>query len=135
MNFINSQYEHSEVTGKILGAAFEVHKILGCGFSEFVYQRALEVEFRLRQIAFVSEKEMMIYYKNEKVGGRRVDFMVEDLIPVEIKAVSMLEKLHLAQSINYLEAFDMEIGLLLNFGSTSLQYKRLVHPKKLKKNS
>lgn len=132
MDFIKPEYQHSEITGKIIGSAFEVHKILGCGFSEFVYQRALEIEFRLRQIPFVPEKEMTIYYKNERVGGRRIDLLVENIIPVEIKAISVLENRDLAQSINYLEAFNLDIGLLINFGSTSLQYKRLVHPKLLK---
>lgn len=134
MDFVKPEYQHSEITGKIIGAAFEVHKVLGCGFSEFVYQRALEVEFRLRQIPFVPEKEMSIYYKNEKVGGRRIDFLIDKIIPVEIKAISILENRDLAQSINYLEAFNLEIGLLINFGNTSLQYKRLVHPKLLKNN-
>ncbi len=132
MDFVRPEYQHSETTGKIIGAAFEVHKILGCGFSELVYQRALEVELRLRQIPFFPEKEMTIYYKNQRVGGRRIDFLVNDLIPVEIKAISVLENRDLAQSINYLEAFNLEIGLLINFGNTSLQYKRLVDPKLLK---
>ena len=135
MNFIKPEYQHSESTGKIIGAAFEVHKILGCGFSELVYQRALEVDFRLRQIPFVPEKEMTIYYKNERVGGRRIDFLVDNIIPVEIKAISVLENRDLAQSINYSEAFNLEIGLLINFGNTSLQYKRLVYPKLLKNKS
>ena len=76
---------------------------------------------------------MTIYYKNERVGGRRIDFLVDNIIPVEIKAISVLENRDLAQSINYSEAFNLEIGLLINFGNTSLQYKRLVHPKLLKK--
>ncbi len=91
MDFVRPEYQHSETTGKIIGAAFEVHKILGCGFSELVYQRALEVELRLRQIPFFPEKEMTIYYKNQRVGGRRIDFLVNDLIPVEIKAISVLK--------------------------------------------
>ena len=110
-----------------------MHKALGCGFSELVYHRALEIEFRLKQIPFISDREMPIFYKNEKVGSRRVDFFVEQLIPVEIKAISVLENRGLAQSINYLEAFNLEIGLLLNFGNPSLQYKRFVHPRLLKK--
>ena len=132
VEFVKPEYKHSEITGKILAAAFEVHKVLGCGFSELVYHRALEVEFRLKQINFISEKEMSIFYKNEKVGTRRVDFFVEQVIPVEIKAISVLENRDLAQSINYLEAFNMEVGLLINFGNPSLQYKRLVHPRLLK---
>jgi GxxExxY protein len=91
MDFVKAGYQHSEITGKLIGAAFEVHKILGCGFSEFVYQRALEVEFRLRQVPFVPEKEMTIYYKNERVGGRRIDFLVNNIIPVEIKATQYLK--------------------------------------------
>jgi len=83
VDFIKPQYKHSEITGKILAAAFEVHKVLGCGFSELVYHWALEVEFRLKQIPIISEKPITIYYKNEVVGGRKGDFLVEKIIPVD----------------------------------------------------
>jgi GxxExxY protein len=107
----------------------EVHKILGCGFQEKIYQRALYYEMCQQQIMSVREYDMDIFYKEEKVGNRRVDFLVEGLIAVEIKALSQLEPLHLAQAINYLEAFQLEVGLLLNFGSARLEFKRIVNPK------
>jgi GxxExxY protein len=125
-------YKYSDITSKILAAAFDVHKILGCGFQELVYQRALALELENRKVAFGIEKELPILYKNQKVGARRVDFLVENVITVEIKALSKLENVHLAQAINYLEAFNIDIGLLINFGSLSLEYKRIVHPKLLK---
>jgi GxxExxY protein len=121
--------KYKELTGKIIGCAMEVHKILGCGFQEKIYQRALYYEMCQQQIMSVREYDMDIFYKEEKVGNRRVDFLVEGLIAVEIKALSQLEPLHLAQAINYLEAFQLEVGLLLNFGSARLEFKRIVNPK------
>jgi GxxExxY protein len=121
--------KYKELTGKIIGCAMEVHKILGCGFQEKIYQRALYYEMCQQQIMSVREYDMDILYKEEKVGNRRVDFLVEGLIAVEIKALSQLEPLHLAQAINYLEAFQLEVGLLLNFGSARLEFKRIVNPK------
>jgi GxxExxY protein len=121
--------KYKELTGHIIGCAMEVHKILGCGFQEKIYQRALYYEMCQQQIMSVREYDMDIFYKEEKVGNRRVDFLVEGLIAVEIKALSQLEPLHLAQAINYLEAFQLEVGLLLNFGSARLEFKRIVNPK------
>jgi GxxExxY protein len=121
--------KYKELTGKIIGCAMEVHKILGCGFQEKIYQRALYYEMCQQQIMSVREYDMDILYKEEKVGNRRVDFLVEGLIAVEIKALSQLEPLHLAQAINYLEAYQLEVGLLLNFGSARLEFKRIVNPK------
>jgi GxxExxY protein len=121
--------KYKELTGKIIGCAMEVHKILGCGFQEKIYQRALYYEMCQQQIMSVREYDMDIFYKEEKVGNRRVDFLVEGLIAVEIKALSQLEPLHLAQAINYLEAYQLEVGLLLNFGSARLEFKRIVNPK------
>jgi GxxExxY protein len=126
---INENYKHSELTGKIIGAAMEVHRHLGNGFQEVVYQRALSIEMNMQNIAFEREKEMDLTYKNYPIGTRRVDFFVEETIMVEIKAVKDLEDIHLAQAINYLEAYKMDIGLLINFGSTSLQFKRVMKPK------
>lgn len=123
--------EYEELTHKIIGAAMEVHKHLGNGFQEVVYQRALAIEMQLRHISFSREQEMPLVYKGYDVGTRRVDFFVEEKIMVEIKAVINLEDVHLAQAMNYLEAYNLEIGLLLNFGSKSLQFKR-VHNNKLK---
>lgn len=107
----------------------QVHTNLGNGFQEVIYQRALEIEMALEGIAFEREKEMSIYYKGFPIGERRVDFFVENLIMVELKAIIVLEDVHLAQAINYLEAYNMEIGLLINFGSQSLTFKRLFNKK------
>ena len=108
----------------------KVHSTLGNGFQEVIYQRALEIEFTYHNLAFEREKEMSIFYRGQDIGTRRVDFFVENLIMVELKAVIQLEDVHLAQAMNYLEAYKMEIGLLINFGAKSLQFKR-VHNNKL----
>jgi GxxExxY protein len=125
-NIINGQYEDSELTGRIIGCAIEVHKYLGNGFQEIIYQRSLELEMEQKGLSFSREHEMDIYYKGAIVGTRRVDFFVEGRIMVELKAITALEDVHLAQAINYLEAYKMDIGLLFNFGSKSLQTKRLI---------
>ena len=121
--------KYSELTGKIIGCAMEVYSILGNGFQEVIYQRAMEIEMSSRFINFKREFEMPIYYKKEQIGTRRVDFLVEELISVELKAVIQLEEVHLAQALNYLEAYNLEIGLLINFGAKSLQFKRLINSK------
>ena len=107
----------------------EVHKFLGNGFQEVIYQRALEIEFSINNIPFKREFEMPIIYKNEQIGTRRVDFLLYDKISVELKALIKLERVHYAQAINYLEAYNLEIGLLLNFGAESLEMKRLLNKK------
>src|SRR5689334_7001264 len=107
-SMINEQYPHSELTGKIIGCAMEVHKKLGTGFQEVIYQRALAIELESQGIEFVREQAMDIYYKEKKVGTRRVDFFVDNKIMVEIKALVQLEPVHLAQAINYLEAYQMD---------------------------
>ena len=107
----------------------KVHATLGNGFQEVVYQRALAIEMKLAKMKFEREYNMKIYYRGEEVGERRGDFYVENLIMVELKALTQLENVHLAQAKNYLEAYNMEIGLLINFGSTSLQFKRLENKK------
>ena len=124
--------KYEDLTHSIIGAAMEVHKHLGNGFQEVVYQRALSIELHLLGIAHEREKEMSLYYKGHDVGTRRVDFFIDGKILVEIKALINLEDAHLAQAMNYVEAYNMEIGLLLNFGSKSLQFKR-VHNNKLPK--
>ncbi len=106
-----------------------VHKALGNGFQEVIYQRALEIEMRLAGIEFNREIEMPIFYREEQIGTRRVDFLVEGVVSVELKAISKLEDVHFAQAINYLEAYNLEIGLLINFGETSLNFKRLSNKK------
>ena len=126
---INEQYPESELTGKIIGCAMEVHKVLGNGFQEVIYQRALAIEMTNQLIAFSREHEMDIYYKGGNIGTRRVDFFVEEKIMVELKAIIQLEDVHLAQAINYLEAYNMNVGLLINFGSKSLQFKRVMKTK------
>ena len=107
----------------------EVHKILGNGFQEVIYQRALANEMRLQNLNFGREIEMQIFYKGEEIGTRRVDFFIENVIYLEIKAIAALDNNHLNQAINYLEAFNLEVGLLINFGSTSLEFKRVVNSK------
>ena len=126
---INDKYKYSELTSRIIGCAMEVHKILGNGFQEVIYQRALAKEMGLQNVNFNREFEMPIYYKEEHIGTRRVDFLIEDVVSVEIKALVKLEDVHLAQAINYLEAYNLEIGLLINFGSKSLEFKRLINSK------
>jgi len=112
----------------------QVHRTLGNGFQEVIYQRALSIEMQLAGLSFEREKEMDIYYRYEKIGTRRVDFFVDSSIMVELKALTKLEDVHLAQAMNYCEASNMEIGLLINFGAKSLEFKR-VHNNKLIKKS
>lgn len=120
---------YEDITYRIIGAAMRVHSELGNGFQEVIYQRALALEFGCSGLRFEREMEMPIYYRNEHIGTRRVDFFVENAIMVEIKAVIQLEDVHLAQAINYLEAYKMSVGLLINFGSRSLDYRRLRNKK------
>ncbi len=122
--------KYKELTHNIIGCAMRVHSELGNGFQEVIYQRALEYEFQLKSIKFAREFVMPVHYRGLQIGTRRVDFLVEDKISVEIKARIELGDTHLAQAMNYLEVYDLEIGLLLNFGARSLQYKRL-HNNKL----
>jgi GxxExxY protein len=129
INKMGNEYKYSDLTGRIIGVAMEVHNHLGNGFQEVIYQRALAYEMELQGLGFAREYEMPVLYKDMQVGSRRVDFLVEELISVEIKALTNLEKVHLAQAINYLEAYNLEIGLLLNFGSTRLEYHRLQNKK------
>lgn len=128
--FVKDEYPLSELTGKIIGCAMEVHRILGNGFQERIYQRALAIEMKLQGLNFSCEHEMDIYYKGNLLGTRRVDFFVEEEIMLELKAVKHLEDVHLAQAINYLEAYGKTIGLLINFGDISLRFHRVMKPKK-----
>jgi GxxExxY protein len=123
------QFKYEEITKKIIGAAMKVHTVLGNGFQEVIYQRALEIEMRKLGLQFVREFNMPIYYDTEQIGERRVDFFVEGVISVEIKAREILEKAHYSQARNYLEVYNLEVGLLLNFGSISLEFKRLENTK------
>lgn len=124
------EYLLSDLTGKIISCAMEVHRQLGNGFQEVIYQRALAIEMRLQKLDFSREQEMEIFYKGENIGTRRVDFFVERKVMVELKAIIQLEDVHLAQAINYLEAYGLDIGLLINFGNISLQFKRVMKPNK-----
>ncbi len=123
---VKKEYTLSKLTGKIIGCAMEVHRILGSGFQEVIYQRALAQEMILQGLNFVREQPMTISYKGKQIGQRRVDFFVEEQVMVEIKAVSQLQDVHLAQAINYLEAYKLNVGLLINFGSRSLEFKRVM---------
>ena len=126
---INDNFKYSELTSKIIGSAFKVHSFLGNGFQEVIYQRALEIEMQMDGIPFHREFEMPIIYKEHHIGTRRVDFLVDEKISVELKAIIKLEDVHYAQAINYLEAYNLEVGLLINFGERSLNVKRLKNHK------
>ena len=125
---MNTALKYKDITEKILGASFEVHKFLGNGFQEVIYQRALAWEMKQKGLDFAREIEQDIFYKDlpEPIGTRRADFVVEGKILVELKAVIQLEDVHLAQALNYLKAYKLEVGLLINFGSKSLTFKRIV---------
>lgn len=124
-----AEFKYGEITEKIIGACFRVHSTLGNGFQEVIYQRALELEFRILPIAYFREFVMPIYYLDQQIGTRRVDFLVEEKISVELKAVIKLEDVHIAQAMNYLEAYNLEVGLLINFGSKRLEFHRLTNKK------
>jgi len=111
----------------------KVHSTLGNGFQEVIYQRSLAIEMTRQGLHFVRELDMTIFYEGAEVGTRRVDFLVADLIMVELKALSKLDDTHLAQGLNYLEAYKLEISLLLNFGAKSLEYRRISNEYKLAK--
>ena len=125
---MSEELKYKDITEKIIGASFEVHKFLGNGFQEVIYQRALAWEFSQAGLLYAREIEQEIFYKElqEPIGTRRADFVVKSKVLVELKAVKELEDVHLAQVLNYLKAYRLEVGLLINFGSKSLQFKRLV---------
>ena len=122
-------FKQGEITEKIIGASFRVHGALGNGFQEVIYQRALELEFKIIPLTYFREFEMPIFYLDQQIGTRRVDFLVEGKISVELKAIIKLEDVHLAQAMNYLEAYNLEIGLLINFGSKRLEFHRFTNKK------
>ena len=126
---VKEQYKHSEITSKIIGCAMTVHSTLGNGFQEVIYQRALAMEMEANGILFKREHSMPIWYWEERIGTRRVDFLVNGVISIELKAITELHDVHLAQAINYLEAYNLEVGLLINFGGRSLNFKRLNNKK------
>lgn len=119
----------NDLTHAVIGCGMKVHRTLGNGFQEVIYQRALALEMTFQGLSFVREKEMPIFYRDKKIGMRRVDFFVENRVMLELKAVEKLQDVHKAQAINYLEAYGIPDGLLLNFGGTSLEFKRLYNKK------
>jgi GxxExxY protein len=138
LSAIMNRFQHDDpinvLTHRIIGCAMQVHRILGNGFQEVIYQRALSIEFRVEEIEFTREQEMEIFYRSECVGTRRVDFRVQKEILVELKAVAEILDVHKAQTINYCEAYGLPHGLLINFGARSLEFKR-VYNKNLNKSS
>ena len=121
------QYE--ELTRKIIVCAMKVHSVLGCGFQEVIYQRAMAIEMEKQGLRFAREQGMGVFYEGISIGTRRVDFFVEEKIMTELKAISQLNDTNLNQSINYLEAYNLPVGLLLNFGNKSLEFKRTYNTK------
>jgi GxxExxY protein len=126
---IKEEYKYSDTTSKIIGSAMRVHQRMRNGYQEIIYHRCLAIELNKENIRFREEVELPIFYDGTEVGTRRVDFLIENKVVLEIKAVSELNDTHLAQALNYLEALNLEIGLLLNFGSKSLEIKRLINNK------
>ena len=121
--------KYEEITHKIIGCAMKLHSTPGSGFQEVIYQRALAIEMQIQGVRFAREMEMVIYYEGHDIGTRRVDFFVEEKIMVELKAVSLLDDTHLAQAMNHLEAYNLPVGLLINFGSKSMEFKRVYNTK------
>ena len=120
---------YEALTHKIIGCAMKVHSVLGNGFQEVIYQRAMCIEMKKQGLNFAREMEMKVYYEQQEIGQRRVDFFVEHQIMVELKAIISLTDSNLNQCRNYLEAYNLPVGLLINFGSSSLQYKRIYNSK------
>jgi GxxExxY protein len=123
-----AELKFKDITEKIIGASFEVHKFLGNGFQEVIYQRALAYELDQVGLSYSREIEQEIFYKElqEPIGTRRADFVVEGKVLVELKAIIQMENVHIAQVLNYLKAYKLEVALFINFGSKSLTFKRLV---------
>ena len=126
---IKEEFKYSDITEKIIGCAMKVHQRMRNGYQELIYHRCLIIEFRKIALSFLNEIELPIFYDEIEIGKRRVDFLVENKVVVEIKAQSELTDTHLAQALNYLEALNLEIGLLINFGSKSLEIRRLINNK------
>lgn len=122
--------KHGDLTQKIIGSAMKVHSKMKNGYVERVHQRCLAVEFSKIGIGFKEEVDMPIFYEEQIVGHRRADFVIENKVFIEVKALANLENEHIAQALNYLETSGLKICLLINFGSKSLQFKRLINEKK-----
>jgi GxxExxY protein len=121
------EYKHSELTGKIIGCAMKVHRVIGPGFPEIIYMRCLQIELKNSGLSFEAEVEKDVYYEGIKVGSRRLDLLVNSTVILELKAVTEIEPIFYNQIINYLKIFKIEIGLLINFGNVSLQYRRFAN--------
>ncbi len=128
-----NEYKYSNITERIIGCAMRVHSELGNGFHEIVYQRALRFEMKLNGLTFDEELEMPVYYKTELVGKRRVDFLVEKVVLLELKALGEMGNTEYSRTLNYLKAYDLEVALLINFGENSLKFKRFARYKNYKK--
>ncbi len=126
---IEENYKYSDLTKTIIGLAMKVHRKLGPGFPEIIYKRALIIELKRAGLSFVVEKEQEIFYDEESIGARRVDILVEDKVLLELKAISEFRPIDFSQIQNCLEVFKIEVGLLINFGAMSLQFKRFVNSK------
>lgn len=126
---INEAYKHSDITARVIGCAMKVHQKMRNGYQELIYQRCLIIELKKEGVKFMQEMELPIFYDGIEVGKRRVDFLIENKVVVEIKAVTELTDAYLAQALNYLEALNLEIGLLINFGSKSIEIKRIINNK------
>lgn len=124
-----AEFKYGDITEKIIGACFKVHSTLGNGFQEVIYQRALELELKLIPLDYAREFEMPIYYLDQEIGTRRVDFLIDNKISVELKAIIKLEDVYFAQAMNYLEAYNLEVGLLINFGSKRMEFHRFANKK------
>ncbi len=126
---VKNQYTTSKTTGGVIGAAMEVHGNLGPGFLESVYEEALSVELKLKEVQFERQKELPVFYRNKIIKRFVCDFFVEGKVIVELKAAKELGEIDAVQVVSYLRASGVETGLLINFGSKSLQYKRLINSK------
>jgi GxxExxY protein len=124
---VDNKYKYSEITEKIIGCSLNIHKQLGNGFPEIIYHRCLEIEFNKSGLKYKTEFDIPVFYDNIEVGKRRADFIVEDVVLVELKALQNLDDYCISQVLNYLKAFKLEVGLLINFGEKSLKFKRLIN--------
>ena len=132
-NLSSNKLPFKELTHKVIGCAMEVHRVLGPGFREYIYHRALAIELQKAGVPFQDEYELPVFYKGDKIGLRRADFWIDNNVSVEIKARSEIDNTHLAQAINYIEASNVATGLIINFGSPSLEFRR-IHNKRTREN-
>lgn len=126
---MGKSFKYSDITGAVIGSAMKVHSELGNGFPEIIYQRSLAIELKEQSISYKREISQPLFYRDSEVGKRRIDFLVEDKVLVELKALSEINNTHFNQILNYLTAYQLEVGLLLNFGENSLNFKRFINSK------